>query len=248
MKKTISLFLILLSAVMINSCKKENLFDCFKTSGHVEIRERNLSGFTKIRVEDKFDVYITQGQEYKVSIEAGRDLHENIITEVLDSVLYIKNINKCNFMRNPKKPNIKAFITLPKLRYIRNGGVGDINFQNRFTTDSLDIRIGNSGDVHANIDVNYLATSTHGNGDLYLEGRVNFSTHYTNGTNYLHFEDLIIKDKIILNSYTIGDCYIHAPETGIMELEIWASGNIYYSGNPASISLKGTGKGSVIKQ
>lgn len=248
MKKKAFTFMIFTIALMINSCKKENLYDCFKTSNHVETKEREVSGFRKIRVEDKFDVFVTQGQEYKVTIEAGKDLHANIKTDVIDSILYLKNINKCNFMRNPKKPNIKIYITLPKLRYIRNGGVGSVTFLNRYIGDSLDIRIGNSGDVSANVDVKYLATSTHGNGDLYLEGKVDFSSHYTNGTNFLHFENLTIKDKIILNSYTIGDCFVNAPTNGVMEMEIWRSGNIYYSGTPSSISVKGTGKGSVIQQ
>lgn len=247
MKKYINILLIFTASLLINGCAKENMGDCFKTAGNVETQTRDVSGFSRIKLEDKIELYVTQSNYYEVKVETGRDLQSNIKTEVQDSVLTIKNINKCNFIRDPNA-TLKVYVTMPYLRMIRNGGVGTIYFQNEFTGDTLDIRIGNSGDVHANVNFNYISTSTHGNGDLYLTGKVNYSSHYTNGTNYLHMEDLFIKDKIILNSYTIGDCYLNAPENGVMEVEIWESGSIYYKGNPASIAIKQEGKGKLIKE
>ena len=247
MKKIFHIVLIFVASILLNGCDKENMGDCFKTANNVTTESRSVSGFKNIKVEDKLEVYVTQGSVYEVKVEAPKDLQSNIKTEVSDSVLNVRNINKFNFIRD-KNLTIKIHITLPNLRLIRNGGVGTIYFQNQFTQDSLDVRIGNSGDVHINVNVKYLATSTHGNGDLYASGNVDFSTHYTNGTNYLRLKELVIKNKIILNSYTIGDCYVNAPENGVMELEIWESGNIYYSGNPASISSKLNGKGQVIKE
>jgi hypothetical protein len=247
MKNIFHIVLIVAASVLLNSCDKENMGDCFKTSGNVVTETRTVAGFKNIRTEDKLEVYVTQGANFEVKVEAPKDLKSNIKTEVTDSTLYLRNINKCNFVRD-QNLTIKIHVTIPKLRLIRNGGVGTIYFQNQFVQDTMEVRIGNSGDVHIDVNVKYLSTSTHGNGDLYAKGYVDLSSHYTNGTNYLRLKDLIIKDKIILNTYTIGDCYVNAPENGVMELEIWESGNIYYSGNPASVSAKVNGKGKVIKE
>lgn len=247
MRKLFKIFLTFGIAVSFNSCKKENLGDCFKTAGKTETDTRYLNGFCRIKVEDKLELYLTQGNYYEVKVEAGKNLLSNIKTIVIDSTLTISNINKCNFVRSPKT-TIRVYVTLPSLRFIRNGGVGPVYFENQFAGDSLDIRIGNSGDIHANIDMKYLATSTHGNGDLYVTGKVDFSSHYTNGTNFLHLEELIIKDKIILNTYTIGDCFINAPINGPMEVEIWESGNIYYTGTPTYFVLNQKGNGQLIQQ
>lgn len=247
MNKLLILLLILVSTVFVNSCKKENLGDCFKSAGKTETSIREISGFNRIKVEDKLELYVTQGTNYEVKVEAGKNLQSNIKTVVTDSTLTISNINKCNFVRSPKT-TIRVYVTLPQLRFIRSGGVGPIYFENQFVGDSLDVRIGNSGDVHINVDVKYLATSTHGNGDLYAKGKVDFSSHYTNGTNFLHFNELIVKDRIILNTYSIGDCYINAPISGPMDLEIWESGNIYYSGAPTNVNIKRIGKGELIQQ
>lgn len=247
MKSSIHIVLILAAGLLFNSCAKENMGDCFKTASNVVKRERDVSNFNTIRLEDKIDLYITQGNYYKVVIETGQDLQSNIKTDVTDSTLQIKNINKCNFIRDPQA-TLKVYVTLPRLRMVRNGGVGTIYFENQYVGDSMDVRIGNSGDVHINVNLKYLATSTHGNGDLYATGSVDYSSHYTNGTNFLFLKDLTIKDRISVNSHTIGDCNIKSPQNGIMDLEIWESGNIYYTGNPGKINLNSQGTGQLYKE
>ncbi|MBN8693330.1 MAG: DUF2807 domain-containing protein [Bacteroidetes bacterium] len=251
MKKLIYIFIFALTVVLVNSCKKENAGDCFKSSGKAQISDRALSAFYKIRVEDRIDVFITQSPVYSVKVEAGKNLLSNIKTEVKDSTLYISNINKCNFIRHPKNSIVKVFVTLPYLKRLRNGGVGVVTFENQFTQDSMYVSIANSGDIHLDINLKYLHTSTHGNGDIYAKGFVDYGNHYTNGTNYLRFQDLIIKNRIDLNSYTIGHCYINAPTNptgGLMKLEIWEAGNIYYKGEPDSLNLTRKGRGELIRE
>ena len=233
-------------AFAVNSCKKENLYDCFKPTGTIETRIREVSDFKYVIVNDKIDLYLTQGPNYEVKIEAGKNLFMNIKTTVNSGTLTIENINKCNFVRSPKK-KIIAYVTLPYLRMTRNTGTGNIYFTNQFNQDSLDIRIANSGDVHFNVNVQCLQTSTHGNGDLYGEGFVNYSSHYTNGTNYLQFRNLTVQNVIDINSYTIGDCLINAPPTGIMRIQLWEKGNVRYKGTPGSIELTRHSKGDLIQ-
>jgi len=144
-----------------------------------------------------------------------------------------------------------VFVSLPYLILLRNGGVGTVYLENEFKQDSMYVSLANSGDIHLNVNLNYLHTSTHGNGDIYAKGVVDYSNHYTNGTNYLRLKDLIIKNRIDLNSYTIGHCYINAPTNmagGLMKIEIWEAGNIYYSGNPDSLNLTRKGKGELIRE
>jgi len=250
-KKLIYIFVFALTFVLVNSCKKENAGDCFKSSGKAQTSDRALSAFNKIRVEDRIDVFITQSPNYSVKVEAGKNLLSNIKTEVKDSTLYIRNINKCNFIRHPKNSIVKVFVSLPYLKYLRNGGVGTVYLENEFTQDSMYVSVANSGEVHLNVNLIYLHTSTHGNGDIYAKGFVDYGNHYTNGTNYLRFQDLIIQNRIDLNSYSIGHCYINAPTNpigGLMKLEIWEAGNIYYKGEPDSLNLTRKGRGELIRE
>lgn len=247
MLKIKNIFILFALAFVVNSCKKENLYDCFKPSGTIETRIIELSDFQKVIVNDKIDLYLTQGPNFEVKLEAGKNLFMNIKTTVSNGTLTIDNINKCNFVRSPKK-KIIAYVTLPYLRMVRNAGTGNIYFTNQFTQDSLDIRIANSGDVHFNVNVQMLQTSTHGNGDLYGSGTVFYSTHYSNGTNYIRLSDMTVQSRIDINTYTIGDCYINAPNGGYMKVEIWEKGNVRYKGSPGQIELKRYSKGDLIQE
>lgn len=231
---------------VVNSCKKENLYDCFKPTGTIETRIREVSGFQHVIVNDKIDLHLTQGPEFEVKLEAGKNLFMNILTTVTNGTLVIDNINKCNFVRSPKN-KIVAYVTLPYLRMVRNAGTGTVYFENQFTQDSLDIRVANSGDVHFNVNVNFMATSTHGNGDLYGEGTVGYSTHYSNGTNYLRLNKMNVLSRIDINTTTIGDCFVNAPTGGYMKVEIWEKGNVHYTGSPAQIEFTRYSKGDLIK-
>lgn len=246
MLKIRKIFILFIIAFVVNSCKKENLYDCFKSTGTNEIRIREVSDFRHVILKDKIDLYLTQGPKFEVKIEAGKNLFMNIRTTVNSGTLTVENINKCNFVRSPKK-KIIAYITLPYLRMVRNAGTGTVYFKNQFVQDSLDVRIANSGDVHFNVDVNYFASSTHGNGDLYGEGKVNYSNHYTNGTNYLQLRNLTVNNVFDINTYTIGDCLINAP-AGIMRIQIWEKGNVRYKGTPGSIELIRHSKGDLIQE
>ena len=54
---------------------------------------------------------------------------------------------------------------------------------------------------------------------------------------------------MFIETISIGDCFINAPNGGIFEYNIWRSGNIYYKGTPQTINnVKGDGSGKLIKQ
>src|ERR1700744_4767598 len=55
----------------------------------IDIVDRHLSGFTSVNLGGPFDVYVTQGSEESVKVEAPADLMEHIITEVVDGELKV---------------------------------------------------------------------------------------------------------------------------------------------------------------
>jgi hypothetical protein len=247
LKKIVYIFFVYALLLGFASCKKDNMYDCFKTTGPIETRIREIPGFKSIELEDHINLYLTQGPVFEVKVQAGKHLHMNIATEVRDSVLHIENKNRCNWVRSPKK-RINVYVTLPYLHSIRNNGVGSIYFENEFVQDTIRTRISNSGDMHIRVNVGYLITSVHGNGDLFAEGKAIENYNYTNGTNFVHLEDLTVQSYIFIETYSVGHCYINAPVNGPIVATMWRSGNIYYKGTPTSITLYRNGKGDLIKE
>jgi hypothetical protein len=223
------------------------MFDCVKAAGPIVVKSRELPPFNSIFVEDKIDLIITQGPEWKVILEAGKNLHINIKTEVRDSILYIDDGNKCNFVRNPKK-KVTIYITMPRIKSLESHGVGVTTFANRFEQDSLSLRLFYSGDVHVNVSVDVFQTVTHGNADVYAEGYAGRCSHYTNGTNFIYDERLVVKDYIYVETFSVGHCYINAPLNGPIEGNIRSKGNIYYKGEPTFINVSTYNSGKLIKQ
>jgi len=243
--KRIVLFGIL--PVLFSACKKDNMLDLVKPTGGIETRIREVSGFRHIELDDKIEVYVSQGPAYEVKVEAGKNLHKNIITEVKDSILFIRNDNTCNFVRSQDK-KIKIYLTAPHYKFFKNNGVGTIYCSTVIKEDTILTSCTSSGDIHLNLDVKEIRSSSHGNGDLYLSGKTEKSFHYMNGTNFIYGEDFTIGSYIFIETFSVGHCYIKAPENGLFEASLWSRGNIYYTGNPQNVVYKMYNTGDIIKK
>jgi hypothetical protein len=240
--------IILLSWLLIaNSCKKENLCDCVKSTGPTNTIYRDIKGFNCIKLQDKINLYITQGPEFEVRVEAGRNLQGLIKTELDGETLKVFNTNRCNWVRGYKH-KINVFVTAPYFKHIRHAGVETIQSIGTIVQDEISLRAENSGDFRLDLKTGRIAGSAHGNGDMYLTGTTDrLESDYT-GTNYLYAKGLKILNYVYLHSVTIGQTYINAPENGLMDIVIDRAGNIYYTGNPATINLKRNSKGNLIKE
>lgn len=233
--------------ISIVSCKKESMCDCVKSTGPENTIYHDVADFNCIYIRDKMDLYLTQGPNFEVRVEAGRNLQKLIKTELDGETLKVFNNNRCNWVRGYKH-KIRVYITAPYFKYIRHGGLGVIESVGTIVQDEISLRAENSGDFKLDLNMNRVVCSAHGNGDTYLTGTTNrLESDYT-GTNYLYANGLEIKDYVYLHSVTIGHTYINAPENGIMDIVIDRSGNIFYNGNPATINLIRNDQGDLIKE
>jgi hypothetical protein len=223
--------------------------DCLKSNGSEVTVQRNLGTFNEIIVNDKIDLTVIQGSEFRVEVTAGKNIIDNIAIENRHSVLEINNNNKCNFVRGYKR-RVLVTVTVPFIKRVTNNGVGTVRFGNDFVQNTIFVRAENSGDVHVHGNFSKLQTSSHGNGDIYLNGSCDTLFVYMFGTNFLRAENLKINDYTFIETISIGDCSLNAPSGGTLECNLWRSGNIYYSGDPAVVNnfSDGSAKGRLIKK
>ena len=81
------------------SCKRENLCDCLTSTGPTNVIYRNVKNFNSIVLEDKMDLFLTQGPNYEVRVEAGANMQRLIKTELDGETLKVMNDNTCNWVR-----------------------------------------------------------------------------------------------------------------------------------------------------
>ncbi len=227
--------------ILFSSCKKENRCDCIKRTGSIVTEIRTVPAFDRIFTEQDVDVYITEDTYSEVKVEAGENIIPLVETVVENGQLIIRNKNKCNWARSYKKP-LNVYIKTPGLNYIHSNGSGNIKSLNTITVDSFDVRTEGAGNIELKINNRVIVSHIYGIGDLILTG---FSDqHYVSigGASFLYTSGLNTNFTWI-QSYTSGTCYIRT--AGLLMYRIDAQGDVYCSGNPASVQQvanEGTGK------
>jgi hypothetical protein len=116
-------YLIILIVILV-ACDSSDAPDCLQVAGNREVRLFSVAEFTSIRIEDNINLLIRQGDEIKVSVEAGKNLFEEIKVAVEGNTLVIANDNNCELFRNYE--DVIAKVTAPNLTEIRNASIGNV--------------------------------------------------------------------------------------------------------------------------
>ncbi|MBC7861497.1 MAG: DUF2807 domain-containing protein, partial [Bacteroidia bacterium] len=185
---------------------------------------------------------IIESPTFEVKIVGGQNVVGLIKTEIVDGELKISNHNKCNLVRSYKK-KIHVYIKMPKVKWLRNHGLGNIWCDNTLTTDTIYYQITNSGDIHLNVNNLCVTGGIHGMGDIYLEGATLYHNSNINGEGFLHGENCKtdVSDLVMITS---GVTKVDARVKLIVIIE--GSGDVYYTGNPGVIQQQVSGKGKLI--
>jgi len=228
------------------SCNKPTAPDCFKQAGTVIIEQRNTGPFHSVSLDGNLEVVLKKGTEHKVEIKGPANLLKKITTTVNSGTLTIDNNNGCNFVRGYKH-HLLITVTSPRYDYVVTNSIGTIRTSDDFLQDSFYVR-SEGGDIILNGNYVNLRTSSHGNGNVYFKGKTDQMFVYMNGTNYLYAEEGTVTSYLYVGNISLANAYVIAPSGGTLDYNISKSGNIYYSGSPASVQGKSDGTGALIKK
>jgi len=128
--------------------------------GNVVTEIRNVSNFDGIKVSSGIDVFIKQGNSENLKVEADKNLHDVIKTEVKNNILYIyseENIRKARAK--------KVYVLYKNLELIKITSSGDLKGVNTLTTDDLDISLSSAGDLDLDVEAEQIYISISSSGD-----------------------------------------------------------------------------------
>ncbi|MFH1005754.1 MAG: head GIN domain-containing protein [Bacteroidota bacterium] len=225
------------------SCNKENCWDCIKRAGKVTTEVRVVPPFTKLKIRDNVNVFITQGNSQEIKVEAGKNLISLVSTKVSNDELLIQNNNKCNWSRSYKN-NLNVYVTVTQLTHIYFDGSGQIKSTNTIVGNSLDVLTNTAGDVELTIDMHSVISHLHSSADITLHGKSDYHGIFHGGEGFLKCEDLQTFTTWTMVRGT-GNEYLNVKNQLVAFLE-W-TGDIYYSGNPV-VDSKISGSGKLIHQ
>ncbi|MFH0865167.1 MAG: DUF2807 domain-containing protein [Bacteroidota bacterium] len=242
MRKLIQIFLLI---IIIASCSKEKQCDCLKSTGDIITEERPVAPFTEIKIEDKINLFLKQDSFYSVRVEAGENLLSDIITEVNDSVLEIRNDNSCNWVRS-YKPAINVYVTFIDIwHFMYEKGAGTVIAEDTIFTEYFQLDDFNgTGSINFLLHTDFSWFNLHtGPADLTVKGVSDVCYLYSAGNGPADLRYFKTKGTYMTNKST-ADCYVWTTD----EIDAWIDyvGNVYYTGSPGKITYKYTGSGRLI--
>ncbi len=111
MKKYILLVSLFLAII---SCEKPS--ECVESTGAIITKEVAVTAFNRVEVYKGIELIVTQGPEYKVEVQTGENLMENIDVTQNGTVLSLKDNTTCNWVRDFGQT--KVYITAPNIEEI----------------------------------------------------------------------------------------------------------------------------------
>ena len=158
------------------SCNTDNAPDCFKVAGTIVESEINVGPFSKISVNKKIQLFIKEGADYKVVIETGENIINEIDVLTTDGVLYLTNNIGCNFVRD--YGITKAYVTAPNIEEIRNNSsltvssIGVLRYANLtlLSEDYETEEFYTNGDFILDLEVENLNITANGFSNFFLTG------------------------------------------------------------------------------
>ncbi len=234
--------------VSLNGCKKEQLDDCFSSTGKDRSIERPLRTFDRISVGDRFELILTQDttQSERIIITGGENILEGISAVVENGELILSNCNTCNFVRSYKR-KITLEVFLDDINEITVFGAASIKTSDTLHLQNLRINHSALEDIDLTISTpGEIFVESINSGGTKLSGKAFKLTGSIEEITDLDARNLVC-EEVIFDTHSPLDCFINA--TKIIYVGIYGNGNIFYVNEPSlqkTVKEK-TGEGNLVK-
>jgi hypothetical protein len=208
--------------------------------GHVVTKDRDVASFTGIKVSSGIDVYLKQGNNISVTVEADENLHEYILTEVRNGVLNV--YSEYNIRDAEKK---KVYVTMKDIKSIRTTSAGDVYGENQINGDRLELSASSAGDIKLEVKVEDLDIDISSSGDITLRGETDKLRADLSSAGDLNAYELRSREADISVS-SAGDADVYVSER--MTARASSAGDINYKGDPRNVDAHSSSAGGIHKR
>lgn len=227
--KPIQILFLVLAASLTTACQFDINLGQVNGNGNVLTEERPVSeSFTAIRGSAGLDVFLEQGDEAKIVVEADENLLDIIETEIVEGKLKIGT--KENIGRSKAK---KVYVTYTSLNTIEASSGADVIANSVVKSENLTLDCSSGSDLEVDIFAKYVIAETSSGADLKVSGKAtNLDASASSGS------DLNAKDLLVINCTADvssgADITVNVKEKLISETS--SGGDVHYYGNPGNVS------------
>lgn len=232
--KYFRLALLIFGVIAFQGCDEDN--DCIPATGDVIQEELLLEPFTKVSLEISADVFIRQGDEQQVMVEAQSSIVDLLLQTSVANDDWTIRLDECVNTNE----GINIFITIPALDDVSISGSGNVVMEDRFTQNSVSLRTSGSGSIDGDFTTTNLECSISGSGGIMLAGSAQTADIGISGSGSVEaFEMSSYQCDVSIS----GSGSVNVSVTELLEVTIAGSGSVRYKGNPTiDSSISGSGR------
>ncbi len=194
-------------------------------SGNLVTEERDLASFHSIKHTTVGQVNLTYGETSEVLVTTDDNIHTYVKTEVVNGELITSiksNTGLTDF-------DLTFDITIPEIRTLTTSSAGNIDGQNKFYADKVNLILTSAGNINLEIEADELHSDLYSAGNIFVKGSVkkHVANLYSAG-NLNAFSLSTDTTYITLNSAGNG----HVKVADYLDATLNSAGSLYYVGNP----------------
>ncbi len=215
-----------------------NFGDGVDGNRNVVVQDRSIpDDFDSVKVSQGLDLYITQGNDVGLTVEADENLHDLIMTDVENGVLSIFTTE--NIRRAASK---KIKLNVVNISAIKATSGSDVYSTNTIEAEELEVNCSSGADIRLNVQTETLNCYSSSGSDIRLSGTTTMLIAEASSGSDIEADNL--KAEISKVKASSGaDISVNTSK----ELTARASsgGDIRYSGSPEKVNKSDSSSGSV---
>lgn len=228
--------------ILIFSCNSEDANDCFQTAGNIIQQEISVSHFERILVHRDIELIIKEAPDYKVTIETGNNLMNDLKVGIVGNQLILTDNNTCNFVRD--YGITKIYVEAPNLTEIRSSTQYDISSDGILNYETLtllseDYNSENEftiGDFRLTLNSEYLNITSNNLAFYYIDGLVeNMFVGFYAGTGRFEGRNLIAQ-KVTVYHRGSNDMVVNPQQS--LSGELKGTGNLISVNQPSLVDVE----------
>jgi hypothetical protein len=238
--KSLRSFTVAVIILAVSSCINGQLWKSVEGHGNVVSKERKTDSFTGLKVSSGIDVYLKQGDNESVTVEADENLHEYILTEVRGGVLNV--YSEYNIRHAEKK---RVYVTMKEINSVKTTSAGDVTGETPINSDRLELSASSAGDIKLETHTKTINLDISSSGDISLSGETDMLRADLSSAGDLKAYELKAREADISVS-SAGGADVNVSER--ITARASSAGDVNYKGDPKYVDAHSSSAGGIHKR
>jgi hypothetical protein len=209
-----------------------------RSTGNFIKEARSVSNFSKLDIGGAFKVYLSQGDQEKLEIEADTKEMSEIVTEVVG--------NKLKIYTKPgwgeRFHDMTVYLTFKNLDYIEFSGAVEVKADKALTFNELEMDISGAAEIDMEMKAEKYTAEFSGASEITFRGSCKTGNIEISGASEFRAEDLQFEDLTIELS---GASEAKVFSTKRLRIDASGASEVRYKGTPPDISIDESGASSI---